>query len=150
MFGPLVSWCRLSLGLVLPPLAPEVLEVVVPLLVVAPRRVEGGDGGVGPHPRHLDHPAAHQVARPVEAVSAVNTYQARLGPRALAHSREEFFHNFFVWHNTTRNKNFPVNQAELLTLPRLIISVSVCEVNDHLQVRNNPFKLLQIPLFILT
>ena len=36
----------LSLGLSLPPLGPKVLEVVPALLVVAPGRVEGGDGGV--------------------------------------------------------------------------------------------------------
>ena len=145
----LVTRGRLRFSLILPALGPKVLEVVPALLDVAPGRVEGGDGGVRIPPRLLDHPATHEVAGPVEAVGAVHSYQAGLRLWTLAHSREEFLHNLFIWHNMTRHEYFSVNQAELLTVPRLIIFTRVCKINDYFQVRNLSFELLEVPFFIL-
>ena len=138
---------RFSLGLSLPPLGPKVLEVVPALLVVAPGRVEGGDGGVRLQPRLLDHPATHEVAGPVEAVGAVNSNQSRL--RAFPHSREELIHSLFAGHNMTRHVYFLVNQAKLLTVLRLIVSLCVCKVNNHFQVGNLSLELCEVPLLIL-
>ena len=152
VLSPLLVTCRrfrFSLGLCLPPFCPEMLEVVSALLVVAPGRVEGGDGGLRLQPRLLDHPATHEVAGPVEAVGAMNSNQGGLWLRTLAHSREELFHNLFTGHNVTGHEYFPVNQAELLTVPRLIIFVCVCEVNNHFQVGHLALELSEVPLFIL-
>ena len=51
--------------LVVPGPGPEVLQVVVPLLLVSPRRVEQGDGLIRRHVQPLYHVAAHHVTRPV-------------------------------------------------------------------------------------
>ena len=150
---PSASSCFLVLApllvtsLSLPGLGPEMLEVAPALLFVSPGLVEGGDGDVGLQPRLLDHPATHEVASPVEAVGAVHSYQAGLG--TFYHSREEFLHNLFVRHHVTRHKYFSVNQTELLTVPRVIIFLGVCEINDQFQVRNLSFELLEVPVFIL-
>ena len=50
---------------VVPGPGPEVLQVVVPLLLVSPRGVEQGDGLIRRHVQPLYHVAAHHVTRPV-------------------------------------------------------------------------------------
>ena len=57
---PLVTLSSLSPGQ-----GPEVLQVVLPLLLVSPRRVEQGDGLIRRHVQLLYHVAAHHVTRPV-------------------------------------------------------------------------------------
>ena len=48
-----------------PALGPQVLQVVVPLLLVSPPCVERGDGLIRRHVQPLYHVAAHHVTRPV-------------------------------------------------------------------------------------
>ena len=56
---------------------PEVLQVVVPLLLVSPPSVEQGDGLVRRHVQPLYHVAAHHVTRPV-TVRLLNTQSQSL------------------------------------------------------------------------
>ena len=65
--------------LLVPAPGPEVLQVVVPLLLVSPPCVERGDGLIRRHVQPLYHVAAHHVTRPV-TVRLLNTQSQSLAP----------------------------------------------------------------------
>ena len=127
------------------------LQVVLPLLRVAARRVEGGDGLVRRHPVPLDHVAAHQVARAVEAVGAVHADQT-LGVASApggGHGAVELVHDAPGGHHVARHEDLVVSEAEVAAGAGLVVAAGVGQVDDVLQSRDGSLQLRQVPFFVL-
>ena len=134
MYPPLVF--RLSLfssrrGL--PSFAPQMVQIVLPLLIVPPGFIKCSDGFLWFPALFLYEISGYQIPRPVEAVGAVDPYQPPLSLR-LQDLSVEFLHTGLTRDRAaTSHADLDVAPAQLLAVIRLVVAVCVGQVHDMFQ-----------------
>ena len=128
-----VLFSRLSLPL----FVYQMVQIVLSLLLVTSGLVKGSDGFVRLPAEFLYEISGDQIARPVQTVGAVDSYQTSLG-LSLQDRRVEFLHRGLAGDGAVAfHADLDMSPAKLATVSRSVVAVSVGEVHDVLQLRSS-------------
>ena len=132
----------LFLSRVLPAFIFEMVQVVLSLLLVSPGNVECSDGLVRLPAKLLNEISGDQIARPVEAVGAVDSYQTSLS-LGLQDGGVESLHAGLAGDGAVAfHPDLDVTPAKLLAVSWSVVAVGVGQVHDMFQLRSGLLQLM--------
>ena len=131
-----------SPGRGLPPFVFQMVQIVFSLLFVPPGFVKCSDGFLWFPAEFLNEISGDQIARPVEAVGAVDTYQASLSLSFRDRGVESLHAGLTRDGAVAFHADLDVTEAKLTTVVRSVVAVCVGQVHDVFQLRNRFLQLL--------
>ena len=127
-----------SRGLRLPSFVLQMVQIVLPLLSVPPGFIKCSDGFLWFPAEFLNEISGDQIARPVEAVGAVDTYQTSLS-LSFRDQGVETLHAVLTRDGVACHADLDVTQAKLTTVVRTVVAVCVGQVHDVFQLGRSRF-----------